>query len=92
MEMSGGGVHVDEWTTPPRGGGMFWTYKASDAKPYGKILKSALINGHNGIMPKLAAKPTNVTPEIGIAVFSLIALLASWWDHITTSIKGIFGW
>lgn len=26
LEMRGGGIHLDNWTTPPAGGGMAWSY------------------------------------------------------------------
>ena len=26
MEMRGGGIHLDQWATPPSGGGMAWNY------------------------------------------------------------------
>lgn len=55
--MSGGGIHVDEWVTPPRGGGMFWTYKASDARPWGRLVRKMLEQGHSGQMPELYAAP-----------------------------------
>ena len=61
LEMRGGGIHLDEWTTPPKGGGKFWTYKYSDQKPYGKDLRKALQKGAEGHSPKLT--PTTQKPE-----------------------------
>lgn len=50
-EMAIGGIHLDEWTKPPRGAGMLWTYPYSDRK-YGKSkIKNILIDGLNGVLP-----------------------------------------
>lgn len=51
LEMATGGIHLDEWTTPPKGGGMFWTYKFSDGKSWGKQVKAMLSAGARGEMP-----------------------------------------
>lgn len=64
LEMSGGGIHVDEWTTPPKGGALSWTYKASDGKSYADAIRKALDDGLTGIMPekyepKALPAPTN---------------------------------
>ncbi|MBY6068816.1 trypsin-like peptidase domain-containing protein [Leisingera aquaemixtae] len=50
-EMGGGGIHLDEWVPPPQGGGRFWTYRASDAQPWGAQARSMLARGANGIYP-----------------------------------------
>jgi len=50
-EMRGGGIHLDEWTTPPPGGGMLWTYKHSRNKPWGAQALSMLQRGAQGILP-----------------------------------------
>lgn len=50
-EMRGGGIHLDEWVTPPPGGGRFWTYRASDTKPWGPQARSMLVRGASGIFP-----------------------------------------
>lgn len=52
LEMATGGIHLDEWTTPPKGGGMFWTYKYSDRKPWGTTVKAMLVSGNAGHFPK----------------------------------------
>ena len=52
LEMSGGGIHLDEWKTPPKGGALSWVYKASNNKPYLSDIKSALANGKSGILPE----------------------------------------
>ena len=51
LEMATGGIHLDEWTTPPKGGGMFWTYKYSDRKPWGKTVRAMLEAGARGVFP-----------------------------------------
>lgn len=52
LEMATGGIHLDEWTTPPKGGGMFWTYKYSDRKPWGRKVRAMLEAGYRGEFPK----------------------------------------
>jgi hypothetical protein len=52
LEMATGGIHLDEWTSPPRGGGMFWTYKYSDSKSWGAAVRSMLAAGARGEFPK----------------------------------------
>jgi peptidoglycan hydrolase-like protein with peptidoglycan-binding domain len=51
LEMAVGGIHLDEWTTPPEGGGMYWTYPYSDGKPWGKDARQMLIDGSRGTLP-----------------------------------------
>lgn len=51
LEMATGGIHLDEWTTPPSGGGLFWTYKFSDEKSWGKKVKAMLVAGTRGELP-----------------------------------------
>lgn len=50
-EMRGGGIHLDEWTTPPAGGGLFWTYDHSNTQPWGAEARRMLMLGHQGIAP-----------------------------------------
>jgi len=52
LEMATGGIHLDEWVKPPKGGGMFWTYKYSDRKPWGATVRAMLEAGHRGELPK----------------------------------------
>ena len=52
LEMATGGIHLDEWTTPPAGGGLFWTYKYSDSKPWGAAVRRMLEAGAHGEFPK----------------------------------------
>lgn len=52
LEMATGGIHLDEWNMPPKGGGMFWTYKYSDTKPWGATVKAMLAAGARGEFPK----------------------------------------
>jgi len=51
LEMAVGGIHLDEWKTPPKGGGMYWTYPYSDAKPWGAQAKKMLAKGAAGQKP-----------------------------------------
>ena len=52
-EMAIGGIHLDEWTTPPSGGGMFWTYSYSQGKPWGAEARQMLVRGSQGVFPDL---------------------------------------
>jgi len=51
LEMATGGIHLDEWTSPPPGGGMFWTYAYSDNKSWGKTVRAMLEAGSRGVFP-----------------------------------------
>ncbi|WP_375553409.1 peptidoglycan-binding protein [Roseovarius mucosus] len=51
LEMATGGIHLDDWTTPPPGGGMFWTYSYSDQKPWGAQVRAMLASGVAGKLP-----------------------------------------
>ncbi|HEV7274722.1 MAG TPA: N-acetylmuramidase domain-containing protein [Devosiaceae bacterium] len=53
LEMAGGGIHLDEWKTPPKGGGMFWTYAYSDGQSWGSTVRQMLAQGKDGVMPKV---------------------------------------
>lgn len=48
IEMATGGIHLDNWTTPPKGGGMFWTYAYSNRKPWGAKARQMLEAGAHG--------------------------------------------
>lgn len=50
-EMKGGGIHLDEWTPPPSGGGRFWTYAHSNNLPWGPTARQMLERGAQGIFP-----------------------------------------
>ena len=50
-EMGGGGIHLDDWVTPPPGGGKYWTYAASDAQPWGPEARAMLARGAAGHFP-----------------------------------------
>jgi len=56
LEMATGGIHLDEWVTPPKGGGMFWTYKYSNNKRWGRKVRAMLEAGNRGVMPNVWAK------------------------------------
>lgn len=62
IEMRGGGIHLDEWTKPPKGGGYYWTYKYSDNQPYGAEIRKALEQGQKGILPELYKAPPELKP------------------------------
>lgn len=51
LEMATGGIHLDEWTTPPKGGGMFWTYDYSNGKSWGAEVRAMLVKGTRGVVP-----------------------------------------
>jgi peptidoglycan hydrolase-like protein with peptidoglycan-binding domain len=51
LEMATGGIHLDEWTTPPPGGGMYWMYPYAEKQSWGKDVRQMLIDGTRGIMP-----------------------------------------
>lgn len=71
--MSNNGIHLDEWSTPPPGGGMFWTYSWSDRQPWGNRVRDMLITGNAGTMPSLpdpepgTLNPGNATGSTGEA-------------------------
>lgn len=54
LEMNKGGIHLDNWKTPPKGGGMLWTYAYSDSQSWGDDIRRMLIAGADGVMPELA--------------------------------------
>lgn len=51
LEMATGGIHLDQWTTPPPGGGMFWTYPYLNGKAWGDEVHAMMVRGANGIFP-----------------------------------------
>lgn len=52
LEMHGGGIHLDDWTKPPPGGGMNWNY-ANQGGRYTDAMASAIAAGNKGVMPTL---------------------------------------
>ena len=58
MEMHGGGIHLDEWSTPPRGGGMAWNY-AKQGGQYTPAMQQAIALGLKGQMPSQLATRQN---------------------------------
>jgi hypothetical protein len=50
-EMRGGGIHLDEWVSPPPGGGRYWTYPASDVTDWGATAIAMLAHGAAGHFP-----------------------------------------
>ena len=62
IEMGRGGVHVDDWATPPSSkAGMFWYYKGTDRPAY----TQAVTDGRNGILPPLY-QPPKQSPWLGL--------------------------
>lgn len=59
-EMAGGGIHLDEWTDPPKGGGMLWSYSYSRAQPWGEEAFAMLEAGKKGKYPPLYVSPEPV--------------------------------
>ncbi|MBV1952767.1 MAG: hypothetical protein KUG64_11310 [Cycloclasticus sp.] len=59
IEMVGGGIHIDQWSTPPKGGGMFWFYDNSTQTSINRNgSQSMVMSGINGHLPILYAKPS----------------------------------
>jgi hypothetical protein len=52
LEMHGGGIHLDEWTTPPPGGGMSWNY-ADKGGQFTPSQAAAVQAGQKGRMPAI---------------------------------------
>jgi len=52
VEMAEGGIHLDEWTTPPPGGGMYWMYPYASRQPWGNRALQMLIDGSRGVKPQ----------------------------------------
>jgi len=59
LEMGGGGIHLDEWAKPPKGGSMDWSYGNRTAKQL-----EAIRAGQSGIMPPGAGIDPTVTGSI----------------------------
>jgi hypothetical protein len=58
LEMHGGGIHLDEWSTPPKGGGMAWNY-AKQGGQYTPAMQQAMALGLKGQMPsQIASQPS----------------------------------
>lgn len=51
LEMRGGGIHLDEWETPPPGGGMAWNY-AKQRGQYTPAQREAVQAGLAGRLPQ----------------------------------------
>lgn len=97
LEMSGGGIHLDEWSTPPKGGALSWTYKASDMKSYGAEIKQMLLDGRKGVKPKLAPVKAKATSkkkfpgkEVGSGV--VIVGLFWYWDRLKEDFTNLVSW
>ena len=57
LEMARGGIHLDEWKRPPRGGGMLWTYAYLERQPWGRQVRQMLVDGNRGKKPPLYKGP-----------------------------------
>jgi peptidoglycan hydrolase-like protein with peptidoglycan-binding domain len=53
LEMARGGIHLDEWKRPPRGGGLLWTYPYLNKQPWGAEVRQMLVDGSKGRKPPL---------------------------------------
>ncbi|MCZ4270876.1 cell wall hydrolase [Maritalea porphyrae] len=62
-EMKGGGIHLDEHATPPKGGGMFWDYQNQGGRLTPKQ-REAYLAGKEGQLPALVErKPPPFVPN-----------------------------
>lgn len=66
LEMHNGGIHLDQWTTPPPGGSMHWNY-ADKGGTYTPAMKAAMEAGLRGVMPNLAGIQTTDNPSSRVA-------------------------
>ena len=59
IEMNRGGVHLDEWVKPPKGGGMHWNYRKDWKQPTHEFntQRQAIADGVSGIIPPLYQPP-----------------------------------
>lgn len=64
MEMHGGGVHLDEWTTPPPGGGMAWGYDKQGGS-YTPAMRAALATDDSSAGTASASTPAGTPAAIG---------------------------
>jgi len=67
LEMAGGGIHLDEWSTPPAGGTMAWSYNKLTPTQ-----SSAIDQGLKGEWPQVAAfnRPPIPTPRQPMALMA----------------------
>lgn len=76
LEMVGGGIHLDEWATPPIGGGMYWFYHN---KELSKIVKAkqrdSVLNGIMGNMPEVKYVKQEVKQNPFVLIFEWIMRL-----------------
>ena len=61
MEMHGAGIHLDDWTKPPPGGGMHWNYAAQGGQ-YTPEMRAAISAGLRGQMPMMYAGAQGTDP------------------------------
>ncbi|WP_319496010.1 cell wall hydrolase [uncultured Cohaesibacter sp.] len=71
MEMNGGGVHLDEFRTPPPGGGMAWNY-ARQGGAYTPVMEQAMAAGLSGQLPQLYAPEQ---PQTGMSIMDGLAAI-----------------
>lgn len=67
MEMHGGGIHLDEWATPPKGGGMTWNY-AKQGGQFTDGMRRAMDAGLAGQLPGQMGSATQAAPQSAHAV------------------------
>lgn len=51
LEMATGGIHLDQWKTPPPKGGILWFYNYLKGKPHYPAVSAMLQEGLRGIKP-----------------------------------------
>lgn len=96
LEMKKGGIHIDEWNPPPKGGGLMWTYPYSDAQSWGATARRMLVDGLSGQLPDNLYKPkpqekpkTSGGSLIVGAIIGLAGLVAGFWEKISTFVQGL---
>ncbi len=83
IEMRVGGVHLDEWAKPPRGGGMVWYYDYDAGSADRKAQKKAVRLGQSGVFPDECSHPRDaisgdLTPAKPSLVATILSLFNAW--------------
>lgn len=74
VEMRVGGIHLDQWSTPPPGGGMFWFYAYGQDSVGRRAQVKAAADGRSGHMPKLIEQPVPQPTGFWAAILSLFGV------------------
>lgn len=61
LEMRSGGIHLDNWNPPPKGGGLYWFYDYLKGKPFYKQVRQLMGYGAKGRLPALYKGTAKVT-------------------------------